>query len=137
MTDMIISTPAMKAGKRHAAGRKFPVRIEAILRNPNSTAAEDMHALQELCVYYYPAYAKAQSISVDDLSGLPFELYKPMDLTAMNFVAVGEWLMQLSKGMKYARPEHGPSLAEVSWIFSVITKRMQLLKQAVEETKKA
>ena len=134
MQTVALNLNSATVGTRYSKGRKYAPAIMDILKNPNATAVENMRALQALSYFYYPAYCKRNHKPVrSDWSGLPFEACKPMDLSALSFCDVGEWLMQLSTGLTNTGPKQGPSESEMQWIFNVVAKRTAELQKATEE----
>lgn len=119
---MYLNIPRSTAGKRYARNAKFSKRITNIIHNPEASNFENMQALLDMCVYYYPAYAKKYHKPVADLSGLPFEMRGTMDLSCKQFRDIGDWLIDLCQGMQQSRATHGPNLEEMAWILRVTNK---------------
>lgn len=116
---MYLNIPRSTTGKRYSTGRKFSPATLDIISNPEATKYECMRALVDMCVYYYPAYAKKNHKSSNSLIGLPFEIKGEMELTNKQFRKVGDWLIDLCQGLERTTAVRGPTHNEMLWIAEV------------------
>lgn len=119
---MYLNLPRSTAGKRYSHGAKYSKRTLGIIGNPEATNYQNMQALVDMCVFYYPAYAKKYHKPSDSLIGLPFEIKGTMELTCAQFRKMGDWLIDLCQGLERTVPTRGPNLEEMAWILRVTNK---------------